>query len=175
LRLPGDLGRFRFMFLETPMRALAVLLAVLLLLPGCQTDFTGYGPAVSTTTPSPDQVQRCREVMYINPKLTIQPLGFFLQPGMDDVIRFKFVAQTNDPSALFDPAKVDPRKFKDGFGGFALDPKAKEPWWDAPKRTLIGGQFTVPPPNSQGTRGLNIGYEKNDDGTLTVFVLWHET
>jgi hypothetical protein len=36
-------------------------------------------------------------------------------------------------------------------------------------------RFSVPPPDSQGIRGLNVGYTKNADATLTVHVLRHET
>ncbi len=44
------------------------------------------------------------DVMYINPVFDIMPLGYAIETGMDDVIRFKFVAKTNDPSTLFDLA-----------------------------------------------------------------------
>lgn len=54
---------------------------------GCHTDFMGYGDPVSTTSPTAEQVAYCRDVMYINPELDIEPLGYFLQPGMDDIIR----------------------------------------------------------------------------------------
>ena len=146
-----------------------------LFLAGCQTDFTGYGDAVRTTSPTAAQIAYCRDVMYINPELDIEPLGYFLQPGMDDVIRFKFTAKTDDPSLLFDDSQVDASKFSSNFSVSALDPKATDMWWDISSQTLSGGNFSVPPPKSKGTRGLSIGYVKNDDGTLTVYVLWHET
>jgi hypothetical protein len=113
--------------------------------------------------------------MYINPELQIEPLGFFLQPGMDDIIRFKFTARTDDPSVLFDESLIDSTEFNSDFGVYALDPNATDSWWDVSSQKLTGENFTVPPPNSSGTRGLNIGYITNDDGTLTVYVLWHET
>jgi hypothetical protein len=94
---------------------------------------------------------------------------------MDDVIRFKFTAKTDDPSLLFDDSQVDASKFSSNFSVSALDPKATDMWWDISSQTLSGGNFSVPPPKSKGTRGLSIGYIKNDDGTLTVYVLWHET
>jgi hypothetical protein len=113
--------------------------------------------------------------MYINPELEIEPFGYCLQPGMDDVIRFKFIAKTDDPSLLFNKSQVDSTKFLPDFRVSALNPKAAETWWDVSSKTLSGGNFTVPPPHSAGTRGLNVGYVTNDDGTLTVYVLWHET
>ena len=162
------------MFLKNTMRTVT-LLVIFLSLIGCQTDFMGYGGNISTTTPTPEQVQYCRDVMYINPELEIKPIGFFLQPGMDDVIRFKFIANTDDPSLLFDSTHVDSSKFGADLRIYTLNPEATESWWDISSQTLIGGNFLVPPPDSPGTRGLNIGFSNNDDGTLTVFVLWYET
>ncbi|QDU45990.1 hypothetical protein Mal52_44870 [Symmachiella dynata] len=135
----------------------------------------GFPNPKSTATPSPEEIQYCRDVMYINPDLDIEPLGFSLQSGMDDVIRFKFLAKTDDPSKIFDATHVDSAKFKSDFGVYALDPDAKDDWWDVSSQTLVGGNFTVPPPKSQGTRGLNIGFTENDNSTLTIYVLWHET
>ena len=149
------------------MRSTSILILVCAVT-GCQTDY-------STTTPTKEQIQYCREVMYLNPDVEITPLGFFLQPGMDDTIRFKFIAQTNDPSKLFDGTHVDSTQFKTDFHVYALQPDAPEKWWDVSAQSLTGENFSVPPPNSTGTRGLNIGYIKNADGTLTVYVLWHET
>lgn len=151
------------------------ILLTCLAITGCQGDFLGYGDDVSTTTPTKEQITYCRSVMYINPGLEIDPLGYCLQPGMDDVIRFKFTAKTDDPSLLFDESQVDASRFFSDFRVSALEPKAAESWWDVSAKTLTGGNFTVPPPDSTGTRGLNVGYVKNGDGTLTVYVLWHET
>jgi hypothetical protein len=157
------------------MRATSIIFVLVGALVGCQTDFLGYPTSTSTTAPTKEQIQYCRDVMYLNPAVKIEPLGFFLQPGMDDVIRFKFVAQTDDPATVFDTAHVDSRKFGPDFRLNALAPDAADKWWDVSKQTLTGGNFSVPPPNSTGTRGLNIGYTKNADGTLMVYVLWHET
>lgn len=113
--------------------------------------------------------------MYINPELEIRPLGFHHQPGRDDVIRFKFAAMTDDPSELFDSSQVDHSAFSRDFGVYALDPKASDPWWDLAGGDLAGGNFSAPPPHSTGSCGLNIGYTEEANGTLTVYVLWHET
>ncbi len=132
------------------------------------------GPPVTTTTPTDAQIARCREVMYINPALEIEPLGFHLRPSLDDEIRFKFIAKTDDPSQLFDPAQVDAAKFAPKRDLYGLECPAPEKWWDVSARPLSGGNFSVPPPKAQGTWGLNVGYFKNDDGTLTVYVCWSE-
>lgn len=141
---------------------------------GCNLDYIP-NTDVTTTSPTNEQVQYCRDVMYINPDLEIQPVGYSIRTGLDDEIRFKFIAQTNDPSQLFDTTHVDSQKFLKEFNPSMLKPEAGEAWWDLSSRQLQGADFIVPPPGSQGSRGLNIAYSKNDDGTLTVYVLWHET
>lgn len=144
-------------------------------LAGCSFDFTDPNADVTTTSPTIAQVTYCRDVMYINPELEIDPVGYSIETGMDDVIRFKFIAKTDDPSILFDPSRVDTKKFADDFTLSTLNPQAPETWWDLSSQKLTGANFTVPPPDSKGARGLNIAYAKNDDGTLTVYVLWYET
>lgn len=163
------------MFLRQAMLATSVLFVLLAAFAGCHTDIFGYPASISTTAPTPAQIQYCRDVMYINPVVKIEPLGFYLKPGMDDIIRFKFVAQIDDPALVFDATHVDSKNFDADFRLSALDPSAADKWWDVSKQNLTGGHFSVPPPKSSGTRGLNIGYTKNPGGTLTVYVLWHET
>lgn len=149
-----------------------VIVMTCLILVGCQVRF---GDDVSTTTPTNEQIACCRGVIYINPELEIETLGNCIQSGMDDVICFKFTAKTDDPSSLFDCSQVDSTKFSPNFNVSVLDPRAAEKWWNISSQRLFGGSFLVPPPNSSGTRGLNVGYVKNEDGTLTVYVLWCET
>lgn len=45
---------------------------------------------------------------------------------------------------------------------------------DVSSKTLSGSSFSVALPNSQGARGLDVADVKHDDGTLAVYVLWHE-
>jgi hypothetical protein len=155
------------------MRTLVTI--VCLAVAGCQTDFLGYGPEECTTTPSAKQVERCREVMYINPDLKIEPLGYCFKPDLDSSIRFKFLAQTNDPSQVFVSSRVDASKFNDRFRKSALEVNANVGWWDVSSIRLEGGNFEVPSQGGTGVRGLDVGYAKNADGTLTVYVFWWET
>jgi hypothetical protein len=142
---------------------------------GCSTSFLGYPAPRSTITPNADEIAQCRRVMYIQPDLQIKPLGFFLLDSIDDIVRFKFIAMTDDPASIFDPKFVDPTAFRVGIDTHALQPNSTDSWWDLSKKTLTGGRFVVPPPGAQGSRGLNIGYTRNQDKTITVYVLWHET
>ncbi len=146
----------------------------LLAFAGCDFTLSG-GDDVSTTTPTKEQVAKCRKVMYIDPAVEIEPLGYALDAGMDDVIRFKFIAKTDDPSMLFDDSQVESTRFKPILKPATFFTAAPETWWMLSSTASLGAKFSVPPPNSKGTRGLNIAYTKNDDKTLTVYVLWYET
>jgi len=66
--------------------------------------------------------------MYINPEIDINPLGYAIETGIDDAIRFKFMATTDDPATLFDSAQVDATKFAPNFNPYALHPNAPETW-----------------------------------------------
>ena len=110
----------------------AILMACLAIT-GCQADFLGYGDDVSTTTPTKEQIAYCRDVMYINPGLEIEPLGYCLQPGMDDVIRFKFTAKTDDPSQLFDKSQVDSTRFSPDFSALS---------WMSPLTSALSTKFS---------------------------------
>ncbi len=130
----------------------------------------------ATTSPTVGQVTYCRNVMYIQSDLEIVPLGYCLEDGfLDATIRFKFIAKTADPASLFDAAYVDPTTFVDDLDPPVFNQTAGETWWDLSSQHLSGATFIVPPPNSKGSRGLNIAYTDNHDGTLTVYVLWFET
>ncbi|MDA7884801.1 hypothetical protein N9B23_00355 [bacterium] len=146
----------------------------LLVSTGCDFTLSGGGD-VSTTTPTKEQIAKCRKVMYINPDVVIEPLGYALDAGMDDVIRFKFIAKMDDPSMLFDDTQVESTKFKPILKPSSFFTAAPETWWKLSSKATLGAKLSVPPPNSKGTRGLNIAYTKNDDKTLTVYVLWYET
>ena len=150
-------------------------LACLLVLAGCADPFETPPPDV-TSKPSAKQIQYCRDVMYINPKISITPIGYYYEHGFqDDSICFKFVAQAERTDEIFLAAFVPPSEMVERTSLHGLDHNIGEKWWDPAGQTLIGGNFTVPPPNSQGTRALNIGIIDNEDNSFTVYVYWFET
>ena len=62
---------------------------------------------------------------------------------------------------------MDTTKFKPKF---TLDSNALPSWWDVSAKPLTGGQVALP-----NARFMNVGYSGNDDGSLTVYIMWHET
>ena len=140
------------------------------LLPILSFMFTGcldFGKNEGTTSPTPDQVNRCRSEMYLNPLMRITLLGFKLEgSGIDDAIWFKFKSGISDVQKIFDVKVVDTSKFKTGFT-FIHEMKELK-WWDVKNKELLGGQIELP-----NVGFMNVGIEKNDDGYI-AYIMWHE-
>ena len=151
------------------------VLPMLAMLPLVGCDFGNVPESTTTTSPSVEQVNRCRNIMYIDPKLEIESLGHCHDYGFqDDAIHFKFRTTTDSISSIFQPKYVSHEKF---IARQLMSPPryglAAE-WWDA-KQSLLGGDFIVPDPRTKGDRGLNIAIMQTGDKTFVVFCSWHET
>ncbi|WP_146118674.1 hypothetical protein [Blastopirellula marina] len=134
-----------------------------LMLGGC----LDFGPNISTTKPTAEQVKFCRSVMYLNPQVIIEPQGFQLISGIDRYVLLKFVVPTSDINQLFLSPPVDVLLMRPNFD-FSGGPN--EPWWDPPSSGLIGAHYELP-----YVKFMNAAYIDNGDGTLTVYVQWNET
>jgi hypothetical protein len=142
---------------------LSLLLLCLVASSGC----LEFGRDVTTVTPSAQDVSRCRTEMYIKADAEITPEGFKLTSGIDDAIWFRFLAHTGDIVDVFETGTVDVSKFRPGF---TFTDASAPSWWDVAKKPLTGGQISLP-----NARFMNVGFVDNEDGTLTVYVMWHET
>lgn len=126
-----------------------------------------FGNDEETTSPTKEQVDRCRSEMYLNPSMQITPLGYKLEgSGIDDAIWFKFSTDVSEVKELFDIKVVDTSKFQTGFS-FIHD-MTKLKWWDVKNNELLGGQVELP-----NVRFMNVGIEKNNQG-FVVYIMWHE-
>ncbi|RCS52694.1 hypothetical protein DTL42_07605 [Bremerella cremea] len=134
-----------------------------LLLSGC----LDFGPNISTTKPTAEHVKYCRSEMYLNPQIIIEPQGFKLLSGIDRYVEFKFVAHTNDVSKLFLSPPVDALLMQPNY---VFNGGSDEVWWDPPSSGLIGANYNLP-----NVRFMKAAYVDNGDGTLTVYIIWHET
>ena len=105
--------------------------------------------------------------MYINADVKITPEGFKLTSGIDDAIWFRFLAHADDIADVFSTEFVDASKFQQGY---TFASASMPSWWDVAQKSLTGGQVSLP-----NARFMNVGYVDNGDGTLTVYVMWHET
>ena len=85
------------------------------------------------------------------------------------MVRFKFIAETQDPTRIFDRARVDPAEFRAGFDFPEGEEMHHEAWWDISSRPMTGGFFPAP-----YGRTLVIGYVENENGTFTVYAWRHE-
>ena len=119
-----------------------------------------------TTSPTKEQVNRCRSEMYINPSIRIAPLGFKHVRYRDDAIWFKFKTDVSDVQKIFNAKVVDTSKFQAGFT-FIYEMKDLK-WWDVKDKNLLGGKVELPK-----LRFMNVGIEKSNEGYL-VYIMWHE-
>jgi hypothetical protein len=125
-----------------------------------------FGTDEETTTPTEDQVSRCRTEMYLNDAAEITPLGFkLLGSGIDDVIWFKFEADADDLSQVFDTSVVNTDEFEKNVMYKMEDVE----WWDVEGKELVGGEISLP-----NARFMNLGAEKIEGGYI-VYIMWHET
>ena len=151
------------------------LLACFMLIGGCSVEPVGTSPSDNTTTPSLKQIQYCRDVMYINPELDLQPLGYYYTNGdQGESIYLKFIVNTADVGDIF--FQLEPVSFRElkALESVKVLGHINEKWWDPAEQSLIGADFVVPPPGSNGSRDLNIGISDNGNGTFTVYVHWFE-
>lgn len=73
------------------------------------------GWVTRTEAPDEEHVAHAREFLFVNPGLEIEPLAYYEKDGMDYMVRFKFLARTDDPTLIFDPCHVDPSAFSANF------------------------------------------------------------
>ena len=140
------------------------ILLAMVLLAGC----LDFGPKVTTSTPSAKDVARCRAEMYLRSDIEIEPQGFQLVSGIDASIWFKFIARTEKIAAVFNEKHVDTSQFSEGYKSHS--DSSLPAWWDAADKKLTGGQVELP-----NGRFMDVGFSKNEDRTLTVYVMWFET
>ena len=149
----------------------SVLLLIVLTL-GCDFIATSH---FHTNSPTVEHVQKCRELMYIRPGVKLQPLGYSHQQGLDDSIRFKFSVADLNPAEVFEAEFVDADKLAPDFNRSLSEIGVDLSWWNLSEKDVWGASFSVPARGMQGTRGLEIAYQPDADGSTVFYVLWFET
>ncbi len=64
---------------------------------------------------------------------------------------------------------VAPSRYRNEFKFHQGEASHNETWWDISSRQLVGGRFRAPNGNP-----IEIGYVKNNNGTITVYAWRHE-
>ena len=105
--------------------------------------------------------------MHLNPDTAIEPEGFIQTIGIDEAIWFRFKANTDDINNVFDTSIVDTKKFTSGY---KINSSTQESWWDASEKNLTGNDIKLP-----NVKYMRVGYLKNQDESLTVYIMWFET
>ena len=108
-----------------------------------------------------------REIMCLRPELVVSDEHLRYEPGMDAAMWSKFTVRVKGIDEVFDTSRVDTSEFTQNGYEFRVD-WIDDAWWDADKRTLIGGEDEV------GADYMRVGYVDNGDGTLTIYIFWFE-
>ena len=132
---------------------------------------TFFSCRTSTASPTSDQVAYSREWLSIRSDLSIEPKGYAIKPGMDYMVRFVFVAETDDQAMGFNPTTIDAGAFAPGFEFGPGESHMTESWWDHASHDLTGARVWVPTDDFWLLQ--QIGFYENSDGTLTVYVWRH--
>jgi hypothetical protein len=108
-----------------------------------------------------------REKMCLRPGLVVSDEHLRYGPGMDAAMWSKLTVRVKGIDEVFDTSRVNTSEFTQAGYDFNVD-WIDDAWWDADKRTLIGGEDEV------GGNFMRVGYVDNGDGTLTIYVFWFE-
>ncbi|MBN1499249.1 MAG: hypothetical protein JW982_03795 [Spirochaetes bacterium] len=132
----------------------------------CTSGFLSFGSDEETISPTPEQVAICRNEMYLNQILPIEPLGYkLLGSGIDDAIWFKFKTEEKNISEYFSKNAVNTDNFKHDFQMFPEDIS----WWDVENKKFFGGNAELP-----NVKFMTIAIEEKTDYNV-VYIMWHET
>ena len=126
-----------------------------------------FGRDEVTTHPTPQQIVKCKKLMYINPVIDIDPIGYkLLGSGIDDAIFFKFRTKAESIKEIFDSNYVDTSSFSKDFQFIYQDKGLK--WWDVTGRKFTGGEISLP-----NVKYMNVGIQE-EDNEYVVYIFWHE-
>ena len=108
-----------------------------------------------------------RGLMCLRPGLVVEDEHLTYGPGFDAAMWSKFTVKVKSIDEVFDTSRVNTSEFKRKGYEFRVN-WIDDPWWDADKHRLTGGEVQV------GDDFMRVGYIDNRDGTLTVYVFWFE-
>ena len=132
--------------------------------------------AVATESPSSEQIQRCREAMFIDTDVVIEAIGYHRRPDFRfNDFAFKFTTTADHIDQIFDSNAIPSSefvgsKFEDSefHPGKFLD--VAESWWDPQSMPLKIARYSNPAAKRSETQFATIGLSRNDDGSFVVFV-----
>lgn len=123
------------------------------------------GNDVQTTSPTPDQIERSQDEMYLNKNILIQPLGFKLvESGIDDSAWFKFQTKASITD-IFKSEIVDLKLLSKKY---SMISHAEIEWWNVEGKTLLGGQISLP-----NNKIMNVGIDHSNGDASVVYIMWH--
>jgi len=145
------------------LQLLLVIVCISLVITGC----IDFGKDMETTSPTDQQVSKCKEIMCLNQDLNLEPLGLkSYGSGIDDAILFKFKTSAKSMEDIFDTDSVDTSSFSEDYS--FREEKGLE-WWDVTDKKFTGGQVSLP-----NAKYMNVGLQEEDEGFI-VYIYWFET
>lgn len=142
-----------------------IISSVIILIIYVYVNYIFFGDDVNTISPTPEQVERCRNEMYLNKNISIEPLGFkYIGSGIDDAVWFKFRTDGNIVD-LFSSEVVDFKLFSDKY---SMTSHSEIEWWNVESKILFGGQISLP-----NNKIMNVGIDKKNENVSIVYIMWH--
>ena len=106
-----------------------------------------------------------RAQMCIREDLVVEDPHFVYSPGYDYIMWSKFDVRVDNTDKVFDAARIDVSKFREGYKMESLTDK----WWDAGDHEPSGATFQV-----SDDETVQVGYLDNGDRRLTVYIDLYE-
>ena len=107
-------------------------------------------------------------MLCLDPEVEIEPLGYEFFKGFPDLSHsFKFIAKTDDPTTIFDPALIDSSKLLTQYDDRAMD-RCWASCFDLPPQGFSGCSFDTKR-DYRGHWRLDVWYRDNGDGTILVY------
>ena len=151
------------------MRTSVIFVFLLAIAVGCDSI---VGTASTTSAePSNEQVQFCRDALFIDPSIEIGAIGFFKRPDFRfDAIAFKFTAEAQDAQQIFlHEGLASDKMLAETFG---MLPKVAvgEKWWNPESAELFSDTITTVVSGDTKTQEFCVATSQGDDGELIVYV-----
>ena len=108
-----------------------------------------------------------RDQLCVRSEVEVEQARLEYSPGFDYIIWSKFTVRADSMDEVFDPSRVDPAEFREGFE--INIPGMMNPWWDVEDHELSGAEFQV-----SEDEFMRVGYVDNGDGTFTVYIYLFE-
>ena len=108
-----------------------------------------------------------RDQLKIRSELSVADEKLRFSPGIDSALWCRFTVDVDSIAQVFEKSEIDTSEFSNESFEFKVD-WINDSWWDVQGHEFTGGEYI------SGEHVWRVGYFKNADGTLTVYIFWFE-